>query len=319
MRAVKEQADRLDLRTRRRTAPDGTISGGGLMGVGHIHSLLTNPIYAGRIRHRGKVFDGRHPAIIDPARWGRIQQHLQEGAAKVRARRTAQQRSRLCGKLFDETGDRLTPSHTKTRKDTRLRYYVSRRMIAAPGFAARILPEASADQIGRAAGACSDVASGPGSHDIPDLVARIDIAPGRLNLCLDAEAVARSIGVERNDLVEDGLAASFPFQLRKRGVETKIILADAPADIDETLLCNRARAHVWFDRIKAGETVGEIASKEATSRHRIQQMIGLAFLAPDILRDVMAGHQPVGFTSDWCKNHDLPANWTEQRRILATL
>lgn len=54
---------------------------------GHIHHILTNPIYAGRIRHRDMVFEGQHPAIIDAERWDRVQQHLQEGAAKVRGRR----------------------------------------------------------------------------------------------------------------------------------------------------------------------------------------------------------------------------------------
>ena len=43
--------------------------------------------------------------------------------------------SLLCGKLFDETGDRLTPSHSKTRRGTRLRYYISNRLIARSGEA----------------------------------------------------------------------------------------------------------------------------------------------------------------------------------------
>ena len=37
--------------------------------------------------------------------------------------------SLLIGKVFDETGDRLTPSHTKTAKGRRLRYYISHRLI----------------------------------------------------------------------------------------------------------------------------------------------------------------------------------------------
>ena len=42
-------------------------------------------------------------------------------------------RSPLAGKLFDETGDRLTPSHTKKKNGQRLRYYVSRRLIQHSG------------------------------------------------------------------------------------------------------------------------------------------------------------------------------------------
>ncbi len=66
-------------------------------------------------------------------------------------------------------------------------------------------------------------------------------------------------------------------------------------------------------------TFAGIAAAEATSKRRIQQMIDLAFLAPDIVRDALEGHQPLGFTSDWCLRHTLPSDWDEQRRILATL
>ena len=59
---------------------------------------------------------------------------LTSRATKPR-RRTTKGRaapSPLAGKLFDETGDRLTPSHTK-KNGQRLRYYVSRRLIQHSG------------------------------------------------------------------------------------------------------------------------------------------------------------------------------------------
>ncbi|MBT8474892.1 MAG: recombinase family protein, partial [Alphaproteobacteria bacterium] len=75
----------------------------------------------------------------------------------------------------------------------------------------------------------------------------------------------------------------------------------------------------WFERIKAGETFTEIAKAEGSSKRRIQQMIDLAFLAPNIVRDVIDGKQPLGFTSDWCKTHELPSDWSDQRTLVATL
>ena len=64
-----------------------------------------------------------------------VQAQLQAGAAKPRRRTTKGRaaRSPLAGKLFDETGDRLTPSHTKKKNGQRLRYYVSRRLIQHSG------------------------------------------------------------------------------------------------------------------------------------------------------------------------------------------
>ena len=53
--------------------------------------------------------------------------------AKAGSARPRSKASLLCGKIFDETGDRLTPSHSKTKAGTRLRYYVSHRLIKNSG------------------------------------------------------------------------------------------------------------------------------------------------------------------------------------------
>lgn len=71
--------------------------------------------------------------------------------------------------------------------------------------------------------------------------------------------------------------------------------------------------------IKAGTSVGDLAAREKTTTSRIQQMIGLAFLAPDILDQVAVGRQPVAFTSEWVKRRQLPAYWDLQRQIVGGL
>jgi site-specific DNA recombinase len=53
---------------------------------------------------------------------------LQGGAAKTRGTKQRAMRSPLAGRLFDETGDRLTPSHSR-KNGKRLRYYISRRLV----------------------------------------------------------------------------------------------------------------------------------------------------------------------------------------------
>ena len=96
--------------------PAATLSKGG-----HIHHILRNPVYAGRIRHKGQVYDGQHPAIIDPEVWEGVQNALAVAAARARGTKRQAARSSLAGKLFDETGDRLTPSHSR-KNGKRLRY-----------------------------------------------------------------------------------------------------------------------------------------------------------------------------------------------------
>lgn len=349
VRDVKHAADRLGLCTRRRIGSDGSPKGGISFDRGHIYHLLTNPIYAGRIRHKGKVFDGQHGAIIDPDRWDRIQERLKAGAAKSRARKTAKQTSLLCGKLFDETGDRLTPSHSKTKSGARLRYYVSHRLIkksgegnldgwrlsaqeleikaadvlrqhiCKPSFVGTVLPHASVEAIRIARDRLTCITSDKKIAPLLNLVERIDIAPGELAVTLWGKKLAEHTKTDEELLEAENLSITAPFQLRKRGVETKLILRDVPGGLDETLIRKIAKAHLWFEQIKAGKTLSEIAKAEGTTNGRLYQLIDLAFLAPDIIRDVLDGKQPVGFTSDWCVRHSLPVDWEDQRVLIATL
>ena len=67
------------------------------------------------------------------------------------------------------------------------------------------------------------------------------------------------------------------------------------------------------------EAAAAIAGTDGISKCRVQHMIDLGFLAPDFVRDVLAGKRPLGFTTDWCKGRALPADWHDQRALLATL
>lgn len=84
LREAKSVADARGLRSRRREQANGNVSGGKAFDRGHLHHILSNPIYAGRIRHKDQVFDGQHEAIIAPDTWEEVQRVLKDGAAKTR-------------------------------------------------------------------------------------------------------------------------------------------------------------------------------------------------------------------------------------------
>src|SRR5258705_5759861 len=65
VRRVKEEADRLGLRTKRSTTESGTERGGRSFSRGHIYTLLSNPIYVGQIAHKGQHYSGQHQALIN--------------------------------------------------------------------------------------------------------------------------------------------------------------------------------------------------------------------------------------------------------------
>lgn len=361
IRVVKAETDRLGLRTAIRTLSSGRLKGGTPFSFGHIHYILTNPIYAGRIRHKAKVWPGQHPALIDPAAWDTLQEQLKLGAVMSRSGKgrnsdgVKRHVSLLTGKVFDETGDRLTPSHTQTAKGRRLRYYVSHRLIRSSGpkdpggwrlpapeletlvadlvrnhlrvptVQANIVRDATTEEVASSVKLLAELAGGDTetgdekAGEVLCLVDRVQIAPGKIGIVLSAKEVAARLRTEHGRISKDHLILESAFRHRKRGVETKLVLAGAAGTRDETLFRNIALAHRYFDMIRSGRTCAEIAQAEGASKRRIQHLLELAFLAPGIIRDVFEGRAPTGLTSDWLKSHAVPSSWQEQRALFRSL
>jgi hypothetical protein len=126
VRLVKEEADRRGLRTKPRKPNNGRRWGGQPFTPGHINKLLTNPIYVGEAVHKGERYAGEHKAIIDRETWDAVQEQLKRNAVVRHRDRNAKAPSLLAGMLFDEGGNRMTPSHA-SKADRRYRYYVSKR------------------------------------------------------------------------------------------------------------------------------------------------------------------------------------------------
>ena len=80
-----------------------------------------------------------------------------------------------------------------------------------------------------------------------------------------------------------------------------------------------ANALSWLDRIKAGKTYEQIATEDAIPTDRVRKTIRYAFLAPDIVRAIVEGRQPVGLTSSYLLHHPLPDDWEKQRVLVKTL
>lgn len=361
VRLIKEVVDAKGLKTPVRTLISGRVKGGAAFSYGHIHYILTNPVYAGRIRHHANVYPGLHPPLISPEVWDGIQEQLKSDATKGRTftrrnRNGAKPSvSKLAGKIFDQTGDRLTPSHTKTSKGRRLRYYVSHRLVrgtaprdpsgwrlpapeleekvaglirrhmSSPEFRAGLFLDATTEETAALDLRVSSLDDpDPGTSDTAEdahlaLADRIDISPGRIRISISAEHLSGLLDVDQIRVAEDLLEITSSFQHRKRGVETKLIIGDETADIDKTLLRNIGRAHQYFDLVCSGKTLGEVAEIEGVTKRRIQQLIELAFLAPDVIRSVWEGRQPVGLTSDWLMRHAFTPVWSEQRDQFSTL
>ncbi len=128
IRRLSDEINRSGMTIRRGRPRDGIKHITEPFGPGSLRHLLANPIYAGRVRHHDKTYEGEHDGIIGPELFARVQDQLKEHAPKRRHPTNTPDIHLLTGILFDETGDRLTPSHVRKR-GVRYRYYVSKRII----------------------------------------------------------------------------------------------------------------------------------------------------------------------------------------------
>jgi site-specific DNA recombinase len=118
------------------------------------------------------------------------------------------------------------------------------------------------------------------------------------------------------------ITRAFPMQLKRRGVELRLIVGDhhrsAPT-VDLPLLKAVARAHRWFDELGTGKasSLAEIARRERLAVRYVGRVIRLAFLAPDIVESIVEGRQPTSLTAEAVTRHiEIPLEWRAQAAAL---
>jgi site-specific DNA recombinase len=336
VRLLKQELDQSNIRSKQRTRRDGSRIGGQPFSRGALYALLSNPIYIGEIAHKGARYPGQHEAILDRALWEEVQERLRDGAPE-RTRLAAPTESPLMGKLFDEAGHRLTPTHATTG-GRRYRYYVSHALVTgtaeqAPG--GWRLPAAQIENLiasltatirsERSALAIALEGLGAQPADIPEalwqaeryrdrlrlevergdalkaLINRVELSPDRLQVLLSLASLlpnsAQPIHEHASVLIRE-----FPLRVQRRGVERKLVI-DGPGakatNSDPVLLKEIKRAHRCFDALVTGQvsSVAELASIEGVSDRYISSLLPLAFLAPEIIEAIAAGRQPAELTA----------------------
>jgi site-specific DNA recombinase len=122
---LKPQLDAEGFRLPVRIDGAGRSTGGGPISRGHIYKILSNPIYVGRITHKGRVHEGQHKPIVSQELWDQVQRCFADrrGAFITKKARQASD-ALLAGKLFDDSGNRMSPSWA-SKGSKRWRYYVS--------------------------------------------------------------------------------------------------------------------------------------------------------------------------------------------------
>ena len=357
VRLLKEDLDRRGIHSKLRIAKNGNRSGGKPFSRGALYKLLSNPICIGEISHKGARHPGQHEAIIERELFEHIQTLLRERAVRRKIRTNKVASSPLAGKLLDESGESLIPSHA-VKGERRYRYYVSRNLIAGTADPAKRGWRVPAPELERtlAAAVCQILSDQPSlaaaaqaiglaENRLPAIFKVAEASGHRLQSEVDAAAALAAL-IDRVELKEFGMDVSLklripaaeaqnraipsevpitrliPVQVRRRGVEMRLIIESdgAPArGTDQPLLKVVARARRWFDRLSSGRarSVAEIALREGITARYVRRLLGLAFLAPEMVEAIAGGHQPPDLTAEALSQRiNLPLDWTAQMEAL---
>jgi site-specific DNA recombinase len=112
---------------------------------------------------------------------------------------------------------------------------------------------------------------------------------------------------------------------RQRGVETKLVLPDLAqknhgSRCDPALIKAIVRGRAWFEELATGRarSLQELAKRDGITRRYIRRLLNLAFLSPQLVEAILQGRQPAELTATRLTELDLPLDWTERCRLLAS-
>jgi site-specific DNA recombinase len=315
---LKQQLDAEGFRIPIRIDGGDRSTGGGLFSRGHIYKLLSNPIYVGRIAHKGQCYEGHHPPIVPQELWEQVQRGLRDHRSDARTDRTRQSSDALLiGKLYDDGGNRMSPTWAR-RGSKRWRYYVSQAALQGDKSKAGSIVRVPAGEVEALVTQAVGEPSADGSAsqaDIRELIDRVVIGPTMIRIQLWEAA-------ERTDSARIlTLPWTPPSPHRKREIlqeanDAKTYVRPMPANARAILIEALRDAHRWLDELLSDPrlTLESIASREGKSQRSIRMTLSLAFLTPEIAKAAVEGRLPRGFGLK--RLVDLPMAWPDQWRAL---
>jgi site-specific DNA recombinase len=155
---------------------------------GPLAHLLRNRFYIGEVMFKGEVLPGEQPAILERELFDAVQAKLNEQRNNHTVARS-QSESVLIGRIYDDRGNRMTPSHVRNG-GIKYRYYLSLPLLhGQPGRvgSVRRVPAAEIEAlVGQAVRKrLGDPASGSDRDLISSHVVRVEVQADQLAVKLN--------------------------------------------------------------------------------------------------------------------------------------
>jgi site-specific DNA recombinase len=318
-----------DLRERRivtkvRSLKTGQTIGGIPFTRGPLAHFLRNRFYIGEVVYKGEVFPGEQPAIIDRDLFDAVQAKLNAQRNNHTAAR-AQSGSLLIGRMYDDRGNRMSPSHCR-KEGIRYRYYVSSPLLHGQGGRVGSVRRVPAGEVDALVGSAvrqhfGDSAEIADRDLIRNHVVRVEVQADQLVVELKADTSSSPPNAVDNERP----LVRIPWKKTpmKRRREIIVPASVSPhdrrpirAETRATLVASMARGRRWLDEVVAGTgtSVEQIAARERCSIRQVNMMISLAFLAPNLVQAAVEGRLPRGIGVT--RLRDAPAEWSRQYAML---
>jgi site-specific DNA recombinase len=312
--ALAEELTRRKIMSKVKTFASGHAKGGGPYSVGALAHFLKNRFYIGEVVYRGEIHTGEHASIIDRPTFDAVRSLLAKNA-RARQVRLNNSPAILMGRIFDDRGNRMTPSHSN-RDGVRYRYYVShvllQRRKADVGRVTRVPAIPLEKLVVEAIRAKTQPDTEP-KGDLSDrevidrYVTRIIVHPNSIDIELREPTLAAAPSPTTEAFVTAGAAASSacttiislpwsaPAFLCVKGVlhrpEAKPALKRETRD---AILVAVAKARAWIDDLASGRvrSFDDIAEREGKVERHIRLLAPLAFIPPSSLAAIINGTGP---------------------------
>ena len=297
----------------RKLSGDRTV-GGGRFGVGALSHFLKNRFYIGEVAYRGEIHLGEQEPILDRAVFEEVQARLLSNNVE-RGLKLKGSRSLLAGRIYDDRGNRMIPSHT-VKAGVRYRYYVSsaiqQKRDADVGSVSRVpAPEIEGVVIKAASEFCTkeSVSDKPDQYEYLARLKRVVITPTGIKLHIAGPESVPSPETDReDDHFQDSpdypsTVISVPWEPTKFIAVKGIVPNPAEnrptlkPEAIEAILTAVAKARKWmYDLTNEKITIAEIARHEGRIERHIRLLLPLAFVSPHLLKAIADGTGPVRLT-----------------------
>jgi DNA invertase Pin-like site-specific DNA recombinase len=298
-----EDLDRKGIVTKRRDTKVKKFNGGIPFTYGPLAYFLKNRVYIGETGHKDKWFPGEHAGIVDCKTFDQVQQVLESNAAGRKASRSASD-ALLLGKLYDDRGNRMSPSYS-VKNGIRYRFYVSSALLRGRKYAAGSVARIAATEIEGAVLAAlkrhppTDATS---QGALIDQLERVVVGDSRLLITM--------AGID--------VPTAFQWTVKEKDVQPTFESNGLPSDgRNEGLIQSIVRAHAWMHLLHNGTygSVEELADANSVHPKVVRQNLRLAFLSTEVTCAILDGNQPTSLSLAHIPK-SLSFKWADHRPLL---